>query len=276
MRRACRSPRAAFGISVPGYTLRGQRQLEALATQDPSVVVYFADVPYMRPHGTNGAFYDLRSVQVLKGPQGTLFGRNTTGGAVLMSPRMPGRQFGGEIDVEAGDYSLLSSTGILNVPLGDTLAASRRRQIKQRDGYSENLFNGRSSMTKTAKPENRTIVATDRLDRLVHCLSVLQGRERRAGLAGDAGQSRGRHRRHPRRGRHDAANARNAAKFRLSFRHNDVELRKRRSWSVSNTTSWEIGGLTLKNIAGYREVETFIPLRFRWFAATFTVADRLG
>ena len=51
--------RRPFGNSVPGYTVRGQRQLEALATQDPSVVVYLADVPMMRPHGTNGSFYDL-------------------------------------------------------------------------------------------------------------------------------------------------------------------------------------------------------------------------
>ena len=61
-----------FGNAVPGYTVRGQRQLEALATQDPSVVMYFADVPMMRPHGTNGAFFDIATVQVLKGPQGLL------------------------------------------------------------------------------------------------------------------------------------------------------------------------------------------------------------
>ena len=82
-----------FGNAVPGYTVRGQRQLEALATQDPSVVMYFADVPMMRPHGTNGAFFDIADVQVLKGPQGTLFGRNTTGGAVLVNPQAADAQF---------------------------------------------------------------------------------------------------------------------------------------------------------------------------------------
>ena len=57
------------------------------------MVMYFAEVPMMRPHGTNGAFFDIANVQVLKGPQGTLFGRNTTGGAVLVSPQRPTSSF---------------------------------------------------------------------------------------------------------------------------------------------------------------------------------------
>ena len=58
-----------------------QRQIFPYLVNDPSVVVYFADVPLALPHGLNAALYDLSLVQVLKGPQGTLFGRNSTGGA---------------------------------------------------------------------------------------------------------------------------------------------------------------------------------------------------
>jgi len=113
-----------FGNSVPGYTIRGQRQLEALATQDPSVVTYFADVPMMRPHGTNGSFYDLQSVQVLKGPQGTLFGRNTTGGAVLVMPNRPTQEFDAELTAGFGNFGAYNTGGFLNVGAGDTLTRS--------------------------------------------------------------------------------------------------------------------------------------------------------
>ena len=132
-----------FGNAVPGYTIRGQRQLESLATQDPSVVVYFADVPMMRPHATNGAFFDIDSVQVLKGPQGTLFGRNTTGGAVLINPKRPTHDFGGEIAVGFGNHGEVNGTGVLNVPAGDTLAIRAAGTIRQSDGYTRNLVNGK-------------------------------------------------------------------------------------------------------------------------------------
>src|SRR3546814_428821 len=75
-----------FGPSVPGYTIRGQRQLEQIISQDTSVGIYVADVVQQRPHGTNQTLYDLESIQVLKRPQGTLFGRSTTAAAVLLTP----------------------------------------------------------------------------------------------------------------------------------------------------------------------------------------------
>src|SRR3546814_19527134 len=66
----------------------------------PGVVPYFAEVPEFSTQ-----FYDLEGVQVLKGPQGTLFGRNTTGGAILFSPRQPDNEFGGFITGRFGTYN---------------------------------------------------------------------------------------------------------------------------------------------------------------------------
>lgn len=131
-----------FGASVPGYTIRGQRQYEQLLTQDPSVGVYFADVVAVRSHGTNSAAYDLASIQVLKGPQGTLFGRNTTGGAVLINPNRPTDRFGGSIAVEAGNYDLWRGTAIVNIPVSDTLMIRAAGQITRRDGYNRNITLG--------------------------------------------------------------------------------------------------------------------------------------
>ena len=139
-----------FGSVVPGYTIRGQRQLEQLITQDPSVGVYFADVVQQRPHGTNSAVYDLASVQVLKGPQGTLFGRNTTGGAVLFVPNKPTFELGASAAVSIGDYNLRRGTVVLNVPLSSTLAVRAAGQITRRDGYNLNLT------TNTRTDDERT------------------------------------------------------------------------------------------------------------------------
>ena len=80
----------------PVYGLRGIRPTEAIYGQDPTVAVYFADFVLSPAQGSNLGIFDLASVQVLKGPQGTLFGRNTTGGAILFAPRRPGDEFAGD------------------------------------------------------------------------------------------------------------------------------------------------------------------------------------
>ena len=74
----------------PIYSLRGIRPTEAVFGQDPTVAIYMADVVLSPAKASNQGMYDLQSVQILKGPQGTLFGRNTTGGAILLTPQKPG------------------------------------------------------------------------------------------------------------------------------------------------------------------------------------------
>ena len=109
--------RAASGDRTrPDFFIRGQGS--TYGTQ-PGVVVYFADAPAFTPlyPGTNIQFYDLGSAQVLKGPQGTLFGRSTIGGAVLLAPQRPKNDFGGFIDLSAGDYAYKEASGALNIPI---------------------------------------------------------------------------------------------------------------------------------------------------------------
>lgn len=114
------------GGSGPGAVLGGG---------GTGVVTYFADVP------TSGAgpglFYDLQNVQVAKGPQGTLFGKNTTGGVVLFVPNEPKNQVEGYVDVGSGDYALKSASGMLNVPLvGDRLLVRFAGQALEREGFT--------------------------------------------------------------------------------------------------------------------------------------------
>lgn len=132
-----------YGPSVPSFTIRSQRQLEPIITQDPSVSVYFADIAQARPHGTNASLWDLDSVQVLKGPQGTLFGRNTTGGAILITPRRPSTDgFGGEASLRVGDHEMLGGTFVLNAPLGDDFAIRLGANADTHAGYSTNVVTG--------------------------------------------------------------------------------------------------------------------------------------
>src|SRR5690606_3800883 len=116
-------------------TLRSQRQNLANVTYDPSVVIYFNEIPNMRMIGANAAIYDVSSVQVLKGPQGTLFGRNSTGGAVLIAPQAPTDEFGGYAKAGYGNYDALEIEGALNVPLGEKAALRLSGRHSQHDGY---------------------------------------------------------------------------------------------------------------------------------------------
>ena len=248
-----------FGNSVPGYTIRGQRQLESLATQDPSVVVYFAEVPMMRPHGTNGSFFDLSSVQVLKGPQGTLFGRNTTGGAVLVTPNRPSDEFDAQIEAGFGNYAAYSVGGYLNVPASETFSMRFAGQMQQRDGYTRDIY------------DNADIDADDiwsiRVGALwqptdaVSSYTLFEQSKRNQASSGwrlYAVNPTGAYAAFP-----GVVSALQATLARLENKdwhtvENDQEaLEEAETWSLSNNTTFEFGGLTFKNILAYRDVRTF-------------------
>lgn len=119
-------------------TLRGQTK-STVGAGLPSVITYFNDVP-LPTYGSSLPTFDLASIQVLKGPQGTYFGRNTTGGAVLVSSQQPTYEFEGYASLIYGSYNWLESEGAINLPLVKDKAALRVafNQI-DRDGYTKNL-----------------------------------------------------------------------------------------------------------------------------------------
>lgn len=123
------------------YSIRGQ-SLEPFSSIRPGVLPYVNEVQ-IGGEGAN-ALYDLQSVQVLKGPQGTLFGRNATGGAVLFTTTKPSDVFGGYVSGRIGDYSLRQVEGAVNIPIiGDKLMARIAGDYEYRDGFQYNLFDGR-------------------------------------------------------------------------------------------------------------------------------------
>ena len=115
---------ANFGPEKSSFAIRGFNQE---GRTSPTVAVYFADVVAPRANtGTTtgngagvGSFFDLQNVQVLKGPQGTLFGRNTTGGAILLVPTKPTTKLEGYVEGSLGSHDMKRVQAVFNAPLGE-------------------------------------------------------------------------------------------------------------------------------------------------------------
>jgi iron complex outermembrane receptor protein len=123
--------------------LRGIGGNEALLGQDQTIGFYVDEVPFARQEGLNGLLFDMGSVQVLYGPQGTLFGRNSVAGAVVYSSQRPTTDaFAGSVNAELGNYDRRYITGFLNVPLTNTLAVRVAGQIRRRDGWLREVNSG--------------------------------------------------------------------------------------------------------------------------------------
>ena len=131
-----------YGSSQPTFIIRGLRPASPYISVDAPTTVYFAEAPIARTHGVNGAVLDLASVQVLKGPQGTLFGRNNTGGAILLTPRAPSDKFEGYVQLTGGSLNLKIIEGAVNVPISDNLALRVVGQVHRENGYMHSFSTG--------------------------------------------------------------------------------------------------------------------------------------
>ncbi|MFM6831882.1 MAG: TonB-dependent receptor plug domain-containing protein, partial [Novosphingobium sp.] len=126
------------GRENSNFSIRGQSKALA-GNSAPGVISYFADVP-APTLGSSIPTYDLASVQVLKGPQGTLFGRNTTGGAILYYPTAPNYELGGYVQASYGSYDAKIAEAAINLPLVDQKVALRiSGQYQKRDGWTKNI-----------------------------------------------------------------------------------------------------------------------------------------
>lgn len=123
--------------------IRGVGQLDPTAAVDPGVGVYLDEVYLGRAVGGSLDFGDIGGVEVLRGPQGTLFGRNTIGGAILVRTRTPEiGAFGGEVRLRTGTDNLYEGFAALNIPLAETAAGRISGGFRKRDGYVRRKFDG--------------------------------------------------------------------------------------------------------------------------------------
>jgi len=138
------STNTRFGNESASFAIRGFTQ-ELRTTA--SVGSYFAEV--VAPRGQisqtsgdgagPGALFDLQNVQVLKGPQGTLFGRNTTGGAVLLVPNKPTDDFEGYVELSGGDFAMRRAQAVVNLPISDGFKLRLGVDGNEREGHLNNV-----------------------------------------------------------------------------------------------------------------------------------------
>lgn len=262
------SANSRWGADNTSFTIRGFSQEQRTTA---SVGVYFADVVTPRGGGTNpggdgagpGYFFDLQNVQVLNGPQGTLFGRNTTGGAVLLVPQRPTDSLEGYIEGGYGSYDMRRLQGVVNVPVADSFRVRAGVDWQKRDGYLRNTSGigpnrladvdyiaARFSAVADLSPnfENYTVVSFSNssnsgilasVDRCYTQLPNASGdlTNTTFGLAACAQIDR------------EAA----SGFYAVSNSVPDVNT-SNRQWQIVNRTSWQISDLvTIRNIASYAE-----------------------
>ena len=123
--------------------IRGVGQKDFVPTIDPGVGIYVDEVYLGRSAGAVLDMIDIQQVEILRGPQGTLFGKNTVGGAISITTTKPNDEFGGKVDVKIGTDERRNIRGVLNVPLSDTLYARGSFGTLQQDGYVLRPFDGK-------------------------------------------------------------------------------------------------------------------------------------
>ncbi len=136
------------GIGMTSIDIGGEGAVAFL--QDGAIVP--------RPAAQLMGMFDLDQVEVLRGPQGTLYGRGATAGAINMVTAKPGKELGGYLSVTAGNYSLAQFKGAIDVPMGDALSMRLAGSLDSRDGYGNNIFTGSDINDRDASAYRATFV----------------------------------------------------------------------------------------------------------------------
>ncbi len=124
------------------YYLRAQGNDESIATFDPPIGTYVDDVYVTRQNANNFAFFDVERIEVLRGPQGTLFGRNTTGGAINVVLKKPAEEMGGFFEVGVGRYSERIARATVDLPVNERFLTKFSAFYQEDDGWLDNLNDG--------------------------------------------------------------------------------------------------------------------------------------
>lgn len=230
---------ARISIRGVGYDNIGQGQ--------EGRVAYHLDGVYIsRPADVMGTFYDVDRVEVLRGPQGTLYGRNATGGSINVVTRAPTDQFEGYVRLGYGNYNALTSEGALGGPVASGVRFRVAYTFERRDGYGENIVTG----NEIDNARRRGARAT---------LSFDLGASGRLDLSGDYYREKdrnyGNHYLGPANfavvpfglalGGYVASDVRDVA--------NDFDpINDRESYGFAARAEFDLGGATLKSISAYR------------------------
>jgi iron complex outermembrane receptor protein len=128
--------------SANTYFIRGLGNTESIATFDPPVGTYVDDIYISRQNANNFSFFDVERIEVLRGPQGTLFGRNTPGGAINVILKKPSPDLGGYVEGRYGRFDEVRGRASIDIPLSDKLLTKFSAFGVRRDGYIRNVTTG--------------------------------------------------------------------------------------------------------------------------------------
>ncbi|MET0365009.1 MAG: TonB-dependent receptor [Sphingobium sp.] len=128
--------------SANTYFIRGLGNTESIATFDPPVGTYVDDIYISRQNANNFAFFDVDRIEVLRGPQGTLFGRNTTGGAINVILKKPGETLGGYVEGSYGRFDSWRGRASIDIPLSEKILTKFSVFGVSSDGYVYNRTTG--------------------------------------------------------------------------------------------------------------------------------------
>jgi len=133
----------------PNYVIRGLTSDAFLASAQPRVSVFYDNIPISRNTGALIELYDMDRIEILKGPQGTLFGRGAQIGAVHLISNKPVNKYQGEFSAEFGNYNQKIYNGMLNIPFTDNFYSRFAASYVQRNGFVNNTFSGQLNERNT-------------------------------------------------------------------------------------------------------------------------------
>lgn len=271
------------GLHIAGYQsdtsimIRGIGTPAIIAGNDNSIGTYIDGVFYSRASAIGPAFFDVDRIEVLRGPQGTLYGRNATGGAVNVILKTPTEQTEGEIRAVYGNYNRVKLFGAISGPLNDRLRGRVAVQYENRDGYTD-LHRPTGSVLPDEDVEDKNDVAvrlTLEADITDHAMLTLSGdyyhADDRANVfhyasAGYADEIPGWY--GTREGMSTAAyfafkDAGRASGVRSRDIFSDVNYRnKAEIWGLTGKLDWQIRDHDMKVIANYKSTNPSLQNEF--------------
>lgn len=153
------------GSSTPKISIRGVGFDNFQVQAENGVTTYVDGVIIQRTHAVLGGFLDLGQVEVLKGPQGSAFGRNATGGAINLITNKPAHGFSGEVSAGAGSFDRRNASIVLNNG-GDEFGIRLALSHDDHDGYIDNLATGNDDLNAKEETMGRLSLAWDPTDNL--------------------------------------------------------------------------------------------------------------
>ncbi len=247
--------------------IRGVGQFDYLLSTDPGVGVYVDGVYLARSLGNLLDLVDIERVEILRGPQGTLYGKNTIGGAINVITRKPGDEFEANVEIRTGSYDRIDARVNVSGPIiADKLAGKLAIGTKNAGGFGERPLvgdragdeesNAIQGMLDWTPADNFNVVFSADYTRVNETFSQHHTEEinTAAPLVGIYGALAG-----PLAGLHgvplpvyDTSWITGDAYVDQSTgsNFNDQEI-----WGIANTITWEVAGLTLKSITSYREMD---------------------